>query len=284
MEIDHFLITRFNIITNDEHWKLDKQNNPCLTSSWLSHRFELFESYCLPSIFNQSIQKFKWLIYLDIDTPDKYKSKFEYWQRLAHNITPVYVKPKAILVQQINSDIARLISPTCTHIITSRLDNDDALRIDTIEKIQYHFETTNSISLNFSKGYCLSLVSPSVLTKYNNPTGPFLSLKEKCHPMVPFKTVLCKKHVDFYTDQNHLLIEDGRYWLCLVHNRNLANELAGWPSFRQKDLRLFGLDPILVRTSKHHFLTYFIHFVYRELKKKLRLLYYFFSNRPKKAK
>ena len=172
MKVEHFIITRFNIRTSDEHWKSDKNNAPCLTGAWLAHRFELFKRYCLPSILNQTSQDFKWLVYLDKETPESYKLKFVDWKRLVPQISPIYIGPKVNLVEQINKDIASAIFPNCTDIITSRLDDDDALRSVAIQKIRYYFKTTDYTSVNFAKGYCLSIVPPIVRTKYDNRAGP----------------------------------------------------------------------------------------------------------------
>ena len=54
-----FIITRFNL----KLYAKDKENNPGLTSEWLSDRFVLFEQYCLPSIIKQTRQCFYWICF-----------------------------------------------------------------------------------------------------------------------------------------------------------------------------------------------------------------------------
>jgi hypothetical protein len=68
----HFLLTRFNVKTK---WKTTKNGEETLTEKWLSHRFDLFEKFCYPSVRNQKNQGFRWLVFFDINTPTPYKER-----------------------------------------------------------------------------------------------------------------------------------------------------------------------------------------------------------------
>ena len=61
MKLQHFILTRFNILL----WRQDKKGSKVRTTKWLEHRFSLFEKYCLPSIKNQTYQKFEWIVLFD---------------------------------------------------------------------------------------------------------------------------------------------------------------------------------------------------------------------------
>jgi hypothetical protein len=69
----HFLLTRFNLRVED--WATTKNGDQVLNDAWLMDRFRLFESYCLPSVKNQSNQDFTWFVFFDKNTPDKFKCK-----------------------------------------------------------------------------------------------------------------------------------------------------------------------------------------------------------------
>ena len=73
--MNHYLITRFNLKkTNwNPRWKINQQL--ALSDEWLKYRFELFEKYCFPSVYNQSNQNFTWCVFFDIKTPDYYKER-----------------------------------------------------------------------------------------------------------------------------------------------------------------------------------------------------------------
>ena len=61
MIIKHYILTRFNLCGRNR----DKSKQSTLTKEWLHHRIKLFETYCLPSIKQQTNQNFKWLILFD---------------------------------------------------------------------------------------------------------------------------------------------------------------------------------------------------------------------------
>lgn len=63
--IRHFILTRFNL----RLWTKDKKQQPTRTSEWLEKRFQLFETFCLPSIKSQSVKNFKWIVLFDESTP-----------------------------------------------------------------------------------------------------------------------------------------------------------------------------------------------------------------------
>src|SRR6185295_9702800 len=69
----HFLITRFNLKNKD--WDLTKNKEALLDDSWMDERIHLFETYCLPSVVNQSNSNFKWLLFFDETTTEKYRQK-----------------------------------------------------------------------------------------------------------------------------------------------------------------------------------------------------------------
>src|SRR5438105_5292995 len=61
MRIQHIFLIRFNVT--------DPKYSNRLTPEWLENRFELFESFCLPSLIGQSNQNFSTYIYFDSKTP-----------------------------------------------------------------------------------------------------------------------------------------------------------------------------------------------------------------------
>ena len=75
MDYNHIIITRFN---------LDFEDDPqarCLQPEWLEKRFDLFETYCLPSVLQQTCQNFTWVILSSDATPAQYKKRLLSYQR-----------------------------------------------------------------------------------------------------------------------------------------------------------------------------------------------------------
>lgn len=66
-----FIITRFNL----KLFSKDKNNKTTLTCQWLRERFDLFETYCYPSVKGQKLQNFYWICLFADDTPDEFKQR-----------------------------------------------------------------------------------------------------------------------------------------------------------------------------------------------------------------
>ena len=63
--IYHYLLTRFNLAL----WIEDKNGAAIDREEWLKRRMALFETFCLPSVKNQSCQNFSWILLVDANTP-----------------------------------------------------------------------------------------------------------------------------------------------------------------------------------------------------------------------
>ena len=66
----HLILTKFNVRSFPDL-------KPGCDPTWLERRFNLFDQYCFPSVYHQSNQSFKWLIFFDIDTPTLFKKRIE---------------------------------------------------------------------------------------------------------------------------------------------------------------------------------------------------------------
>ncbi len=249
----HFLITRFNIKNAKPHWQSTKTGNQVLTDEWLTQRFEIFNSYCLPSILNQSNKSFKWLIYFDVETPHSYKNRVAALSQKHPFIEPVYVNDYQSFLKGISSNVLSNLDLGSSHIITTRLDNDDALHFDAIEKIQSLFHKQEIAVYNFTKGYCLQTQPFTMLTKYDYPKGPFLSMIEKIPSEKKVRTILTSKHGSLNDIQQ---IEEERYWLQLIHDQNLSNETLGTPTKDTTILKNFGLEDLEIAVSTKDFLNF----------------------------
>ena len=85
----HFLITRFNL--KNPYWLDKNKEYYVLSDKWLNDRFDIFETYCLPSVKNQSNQNFILLVFFDVDTPKHYLSKIHMIAENFDNFKPVFI-------------------------------------------------------------------------------------------------------------------------------------------------------------------------------------------------
>lgn len=243
----HILITRFNV--KMEHWPSEKQLSKPERESWMKNRWELFETYCLKSILQQNTHNFKWLIYFDIETNEEMKKKIRLLEKEYDFIIPLFVSNHKTFKLQLESDILRQCCPEHTHVITTRIDNDDCFHRNAMARIQNCFRGQDYAVFNFMKGYCLQVTPVHLLSDYEYPSGPFLSMIEKIDSNRAMELVFSKDHYDFIEDENLNQIADTHYWIQIIHNNNVYNRLLGVPIKNVTILSDFGVDETTININ-----------------------------------
>jgi hypothetical protein len=211
----HVVLTRFNV-----RWEATTKG---LSNEWLTERIRLFEMYCYPSLYQQTNQNFKWLVLLDSRSPDWFKEKmsdYAKWQ----NFVPIYLEVPMLPEElgcpaELKSAIRAQIPQSYTHLITTRIDNDDAISKDYIQRVQDCFSGQDSQGIAFPIGYqfhddCLYLE----YSKGNH----FISLIES-YRSDDIKTVFVKHHSLLYHVAPVRQIWGRPSWLEVIHGANLSN-------------------------------------------------------------
>lgn len=215
----HYLITRFNVPNSE--WRKSIEEGGTTWSEWMEERMELFKSYCLPSVKNQSEENFTWLICIDPNTKKKYRSFLESINLNKKKCEIVEVSSYGILADKLGNFIKNDLNCSKEYVITSRLDNDDAIERRFIGHIQNEFNRQKFQPLIFPHGYQLVLVEDDkYMKKVKLPKGPFISLIERTESEV--STVLSKPHTKWNFKKVKSLTKY-RPWLQLVHGKNIAN-------------------------------------------------------------
>ncbi|MEX1079874.1 MAG: glycosyltransferase [Homoserinimonas sp.] len=125
--IDHVLLTRFNLPSAGvEHSIRDHEG-------WLANRIELFERYCVPSVRSQGNRNFSWIIYFDPHSPDWLNRRVRDYAA-SGLFTPVY--RAAVSREELLSDIRAVVAPGGRRLVTTNLDNDDAVATDFVDRVQ----------------------------------------------------------------------------------------------------------------------------------------------------
>ncbi len=209
----HFIITRFNVPLPWASRQWDDK--------WLKSRIRLFEDFCYPSVKGQSCQNFKWLVLFDQKSPDYLRDLIDKYSEYK-NFVPVYMSTfsQEALYKSINEHLKEKTE----YLITSRLDNDDAIHKDFISVIQQHFDSQELLFLNFLKGYRWH--EGKIYSK-DLPSNMFLSLIEKIQKNKSFKSVLCGNHTRINEVGTILDISDFPAWLMVIHDDNLRNKRVG---------------------------------------------------------
>jgi hypothetical protein len=217
----YYIITRFNLRRSD--WKTTKNDEKVLSESWLQERFDLFDNYCFPSVKNQTDQNFKWLVFFDINTSERYRDKIEEYRLSYKNFHPFFIDGMDLFLPSIAGKIKALDSKE--YIITSRLDNDDCLHKDYAKVMHSYFDKQEYLAIDIVDGYCMQIDAKVKLGRKRQLYNPFISLIEKKDNC---KTVWHKGHTFWKYEKKILRVKNKRLWLGIIHEKNYENMFNGY--------------------------------------------------------
>ncbi|MCM0589817.1 MAG: glycosyltransferase [Gloeotrichia echinulata DVL01] len=214
----HFIITRFNV-------RVDYSNSRIgINPDWLTHRFKLFDKFCYSSLRGQSNQNFKWLIFFDSETPEEFKNKIQEYSKW-QNIIPIYLDSE--FTNRISREtVLNNLNNNVEYLITTRLDNDDAVSKQFVDLIQSSFKKQKFEFLNFTCGYVLS---NRKLYEFNYLNNPFMSLIERVNErnIDGFKTIVCGEHTKLSLMGKIEQVKTKPTWLQVIHDKNVSNRVRG---------------------------------------------------------
>lgn len=235
----------------------------------MDHRFKLFENICFPSITNQKNQNFEWLVFFDFDTKEKYREKIIEYEKKYKKFKPIFIKESKSFKERFRQEIINSTSPEIEYIITTRIDNDDAIHYNAIEKIQQNFKNQDLFIIDFPKGICFQIEPSIKLSKVSIKDTHFISLVEK---ISDFITVLAHPHNKWPNTINRVLITEEHYWLETIHKFNLINTFKAIEHIsNNRVLDQFGINKEFYKPS----------FIYvgivllKRLKSKLKMIFFY---------
>lgn len=217
----HFIITRFNIRANYGCTLKNTNNNPMnriLDEDYLEERFKIFEKYTLPSMKQQTNQKFTWLILFHKNTPNVFKERIQQLKE-EYDFTDLYFGDDE---KFIFSEYCNRQKENIEHFITTRIDNDDMFSNDYIDKIQeYANNNFHECILSFSKGMKYDLKSKKKY-EYERKDNHFLSMlgtREEC--------ILQYNHAKIFSSGKEVIMLDSNkpMWTEIIHESNVINRI-----------------------------------------------------------
>ncbi len=213
VSLQHFLLTRFNIASTGREAVIRRR------SGWLDRRMELFEEICLPSVAAQTERDFQWLIYFDAGTGDAYRERIESWRAVVP-FDPVFGDD--FVSRRAADDIRMRLNASTKKLLTTRLDNDDAIARFFVAKLH---EATEQLpirtAINFPAGYSLKARK---LYHASDQTSPFVSLLEEADST---QTVWCDQHRRLRKTYPYHQISSPPAWLQTLHGENVSNRVKG---------------------------------------------------------
>ncbi|MBT8274488.1 MAG: putative rhamnosyl transferase [Bacteroidia bacterium] len=259
-QFKHFIVTRFNLKQNI--WLTDKLGSKVNDEKWLESRYQLFSKYCFPSLVSQECTNFVWLVFFDDDTPLKFKEMNEEFRMRMNNFIPVYVPGFKEFEKELPIQIKKHSDGNTNYIMTTRLDNDDALHKDAVCVLQEHFEPVDHAIIDLKNGLALQIGHTNKLSLRNGITsGPFVSLIEQLKDEKEMMTVYDREHTNWLGDAHFINVDKGHYWLQVIHKRNISNDLGNELTFNSSYLKGFEIDD----TIKFSF-RYYIFIILKRLK------------------
>jgi len=220
----HFLVTRFNL--RRDNWKTSRDGQEVLTEEWLSHRFSLFERYCLPSVKNQSNQNFIWCVLFDTETPRRYRAKIESISSSYPNFKPLFIHGIDEYRASVKNFIALNLGEEDRYVITTRLDNDDLIHKDFIHRIQRlslaNLLEQGKIVVDLRKGYQVGIEGDKIveIRKARMELNPFLSLVEDTTDV---SSIASRKHAAWKDSVPMVVFDKKELWIQLIHEKNMLN-------------------------------------------------------------
>jgi len=219
--ITHYLVTSFYV--------KNQMNDALPSEEWLKERIILFENYCLPSVVGQTCQSFVWSIFCDYGSPDWLLRYLE--DLLVPQIKVVLVKGR------INGDVVRnsLENETRTsRTLTTRLDNDDAIASNFVERLQGSVIGESTVAVNFTHGL---QITPMGLLWTRNLGSAFISVLDKS--VNGPRTVFDFDHQLVGDSINVKQIGGSPGWMQVIHGGNVLNRAHGIPASRRRHRLLF---------------------------------------------
>lgn len=214
--MQHVLVTRFNVRLR---WHAHGGEQ------WTDDRLDLFERTLLSSVLGQTSRDFEWLVFFDDSTTPLQRGRIDRLSQDGKVFTPVYLS-EIFDVAHVREQL-RLRWPTADTLLTTRVDNDDALARDFMATIRRSAESVTGVTPVFLNPTYGVQFDGRLLYHRPWPWNAFMSLLE---PGV--------EPLSIFVDQHYSLSKYGRcievgsgepMWLQYVHGGNLANRVNGVP-------------------------------------------------------
>lgn len=209
--IQHILLTRFNV-------GLDARAPA--GERWLRERVALFERYTVPSLRSQTRLPDCWLIYCDDGhgSPDWFRE----WAAGIKGLPIEWLWVGDVTPATWTRTVGARVDPSRDLLLTTRMDNDDALAPDFCERIRGAVAGPGEF-LNPTFG--LQWDGQHVYFRAD-PSGPFISYVEAIGDR-PVTTVFAGQHDHAARRGPVRQVRTRPLWLQVLHGGNMANEVAG---------------------------------------------------------
>ena len=233
-----------------KHYLISLWNVDCYDIGWLERRAKVFEKFTLPSVEGQSNKNFEWLLISDTRTPDKFKDVLGSYPARVHyhdwehhdwkypkspNETKLQFSVRIETIPEVIE--AAIGEPDTDYIITSRLDNDDILAVEHMDRIQRHVgafwinRTSDRFWFSTVRGFRYR-VDASKMYPFNSMFNSFLSFVE---PPFDIKSCFQTVHTEAKTTgyPTEYVRQGAPTWAEVIHGENVLNRVKRFKGERE---------------------------------------------------
>lgn len=222
-----------------EKWNKMLNNEGIDKKKWIKRRISLFEKYCLPSVLNQTNEKFKWIICISPKTDRNNREFLKGVKANSGGIKILEVTHLSTLTKKLEEFIQNDMQGKKDYVITSRLDNDDAVIKTYIDKVQKEFQEQEFGKVRFSRGYQLLSGKDYRVKEVVFPNGPFINLIEETKSGI--STVYKKSHNEWDQEGVKNIDKEPR-WVQVIHKDNLRNDEYVGITKKSPNLHQYGIE------------------------------------------
>ncbi|WP_040569141.1 glycosyltransferase [Microbacterium yannicii] len=214
--VAHVVLTRFNVPTPGFESVVRAKEG------WLRSRVALFERYCLPSMRRQVGARAEWIIYFDPQSPDWLRQ----WIDDVNDgvFTPVF--RSSVSYEERMADIRRVAGRAPGRmLITTNLDNDDALASDFLDRVQRAVVPGVRTAIYLADGL---IAEAKRLYHRVDRDNAFCSVAEPWDaPGDPPVTCWLRPHNRLGETMAVRSLRGEPGWLQVVHGENVSNRVRG---------------------------------------------------------
>ena len=236
----HLVLIRYNVPIEYSCDGVAKEKRA--DEMWLKNRQPIFENITYSSLKNQSVADFETIVFFDRDSPDWLKEVND-----SLDISPMYVSSIDEAMKELDEYVKmRRKRDGFSHVILTRIDNDDAFHCNAIEKIQSCFKGQEIAVLNLSGILCFMKAPEEVINYYRYPRGPFESIITEIGEEFHAK-IFDQSHGKLGKQYGVTQLGPFPYALQYVHGQNIANDVRGI-AVRTINLKDYGINYQITRS------------------------------------
>lgn len=210
--LDHVLLTRFNLPSPGYEESVRTRDG------WLETRVGLFERYCLPSVRAQECREFAWVVYFDPESPAWLMERIHGWR---DTLTPLF--RRAVRPDELLADVREASGGAADRLLTTNLDNDDALAATFVTRVQDVARRAGSAPTAIYLAEGLIGAGDRVYSRTDRANA-FCSVSA---PWATATTCWADWHNELGRSMPVALEFGDPAWLQVVHGTNVSNRVHG---------------------------------------------------------